>query len=116
MFHIEAHELHRILEKVRLGHDPKQVTQDLFHSLPAKEKTKILNQDIAELNLSVRVHNLIESAGIRTIRDIVVFSNTKKLCSIKWFGPKCLDEVFDALELLGIDPTHPNIKDAARRS
>src|SRR3989338_4227876 len=112
MFHIEAHELHRVLERVRLGHAPKQVIQDLFNSLSAKEKAKIFNQDLAELNLSIRVHNLLKGAGIRTIRDIIVFSNTKKLCSIKWFGPKHLDEVFDALELLGMDPRHCMVKQA----
>lgn len=51
-----------------------------------------LNTPIRELNLGVRANNCLEHAGIRTVRDLVQYSEDQ-LMDIRNFGETTLDEV-----------------------
>jgi DNA-directed RNA polymerase subunit alpha len=59
-----------------------------------------LNKSLAELNLSVRATNCLESVGINTVRDLVQRPEDE-LLQVRNFGETTLDEVRERLE--GID-------------
>ena len=59
-----------------------------------------LNKSLAELNLSVRATNCLESVGINTVRDLVVRTEDE-LLQVRNFGETTLDEVRERLG--GID-------------
>lgn len=60
-----------------------------------------LNQSLAELNLSVRATNCLESEGINTIRDLVTRSE-EQLLQVRNFGETTLVEVRERLGLIGL--------------
>ena len=55
-----------------------------------------LNKSLAELNLSVRATNCLESVGINTVRDLVVRTEDE-LLQVRNFGETTLDEVRERL-------------------
>lgn len=59
------------------------------------------NQSLAELNLSVRATNCLESEGINTIRDLVSRSEDQ-LLQVRNFGETTLVEVRERLGLIGL--------------
>ena len=60
-----------------------------------------LNQSLAELNLSVRATNCLESEGINTVRDLV--SRTEdQLLQVRNFGETTLHEVRERLGVIGL--------------
>lgn len=60
-----------------------------------------LNQSLAELNLSVRATNCLESEGINTIRDLVTRSEDQ-LLQVRNFGETTLVEVRERLGVIGL--------------
>jgi DNA-directed RNA polymerase subunit alpha len=60
-----------------------------------------LNMSLAELNLSVRAGNCLESENIRTLRDLVQ-RNEDQLLEVRNFGDTTLDEVKLKLGELGL--------------
>lgn len=60
-----------------------------------------LNQSLAELNLSVRATNCLESEGINTIRDLVTRTEDQ-LLQVRNFGETTLVEVRDRLSQIGL--------------
>lgn len=60
-----------------------------------------LNQSLAELNLSVRATNCLESEGINTIRDLVSRSEDQ-LLQVRNFGETTLVEVRERLSVIGL--------------
>lgn len=60
-----------------------------------------LNQSLAELNLSVRATNCLESEGINTIRDLVSRSEDQ-LLQVRNFGETTLVEVRERLVAIGL--------------
>lgn len=60
-----------------------------------------LNQSLAELNLSVRATNCLESEGINTVRDLVSRSEDQ-LLQVRNFGETTLTEVRERLGALGL--------------
>ena len=60
-----------------------------------------LGQSLAELNLSVRATNCLESEGINTIRDLVTRSEDQ-LLQVRNFGETTLVEVRERLGLIGL--------------
>ena len=58
------------------------------------------NQDLDELDISVRSYNAIKNHGIRRIAQLITYSPTD-LIKIKSFGRKCLREVIDELKKRG---------------
>ncbi len=66
---------------------------------PALEKK--MNMNIAELHLSVRASNCLESEGILTVRDLVL-KDEDSLMEVRNFGDTTLQEVYDKLGELGL--------------
>ena len=60
-----------------------------------------LNQSLAELNLSVRATNCLESEGINTVRDLVL-KTEDQLLQVRNFGETTLQEVKDRLQMIGL--------------
>ena len=60
-----------------------------------------LNQSLAELNLSVRATNCLESEGINTVRDLVSRSEDL-LLQVRNFGETTLVEVRERLAVIGL--------------
>jgi len=60
-----------------------------------------LNQSLAELNLSVRATNCLESEGINTVRDLVSRSEDQ-LLQVRNFGETTLVEVRERLSSIGL--------------
>ena len=60
-----------------------------------------LNQSLAELNLSVRATNCLESEGINTVRDLVTRSE-EQLLQVRNFGDTTLHEVRERLSLISL--------------
>lgn len=60
-----------------------------------------LNQSLAELNLSVRATNCLESEGINTIKDLVTRSEDQ-LLQVRNFGETTLVEVRERLSAIGL--------------
>ena len=60
-----------------------------------------LSQSLAELNLSVRATNCLESEGINTVRDLVVRTEDQ-LLQVRNFGDTTLVEVRDRLAGIGL--------------
>nr|YP_009238370.1 alpha subunit of RNA polymerase [Bracteacoccus aerius]AMO01247.1 alpha subunit of RNA polymerase [Bracteacoccus aerius] len=67
--------------------------------LDEKELSKIR---ICTLNISNRSRKLLENAQIETLADLIK-NPDRKLTTIKGFGKKCLQEVKEALEKIGLD-------------
>ena len=65
------------------------------------ELEETLNKSLAELNLSVRATNCLESEGITTVRDLVGRSEDE-LLTVRNFGETTLVEVRERLESLGL--------------
>ncbi|HEY2840469.1 MAG TPA: DNA-directed RNA polymerase subunit alpha C-terminal domain-containing protein, partial [Pirellulales bacterium] len=60
-----------------------------------------LNMSLAELNLSVRAMNCLESENIHTVRDLVTRSEDQ-LLDVRNFGETTLNEVRERLSELGL--------------
>jgi len=60
-----------------------------------------LNMSLAELNLSVRASNCLESENIHTVRDLVTRSEDQ-LLDVRNFGETTLNEVRERLQELGL--------------
>jgi DNA-directed RNA polymerase subunit alpha len=60
-----------------------------------------LNQSLAELNLSVRATNCLESEGINTVRDLVTRTEDQ-LLQVRNFGETTLVEVRERLNSIGL--------------
>lgn len=60
-----------------------------------------LNMSLAELNLSVRASNCLESENIRTVRDLVS-RNEDQLLEVRNFGETTLNEVKEKLADIGL--------------
>lgn len=60
-----------------------------------------LSQSLAELNLSVRATNCLESEGINTVRDLVTRSEDQ-LLQVRNFGETTLQEVRERLGAIGL--------------
>lgn len=65
------------------------------------EMEEKLNKPLAELNLSVRATNCLESEGINTVRDLVTRSEDE-LLQVRNFGETTLHEVREQLELIDL--------------
>lgn len=60
-----------------------------------------LSQSLAELNLSVRATNCLESEGINTVRDLVLQTDDQ-LLQVRNFGETTLSEVKERLGVIGL--------------
>jgi len=60
-----------------------------------------LSMNLAELNLSVRASNCLESENINTVRDLVVCTEDQ-LLEVRNFGETTLNEVCEKLADIGL--------------
>jgi DNA-directed RNA polymerase subunit alpha len=60
-----------------------------------------LSRSLAELNLSVRATNCLESEGINTVRDLVIRTDDQ-LLQVRNFGDTTLQEVRERLATIGL--------------
>jgi DNA-directed RNA polymerase subunit alpha len=65
------------------------------------ELDRKLNMSLAELDLSVRATNCLETEGIQTVRDLVIRS-PEELLEVRNFGETTLREVKSKLEERGL--------------
>ncbi|QVL32206.1 DNA-directed RNA polymerase subunit alpha [Telmatocola sphagniphila] len=65
------------------------------------ELDRKLNMSLAELDLSVRATNCLESEGIATVRDLVI-RNEEELLEVRNFGDTTLKEVRQKLSEIGL--------------
>ncbi|HEV3166497.1 MAG TPA: DNA-directed RNA polymerase subunit alpha C-terminal domain-containing protein, partial [Isosphaeraceae bacterium] len=66
------------------------------------ELERKLNMSLAELELSVRATNCLESEGITTVRELVS-RNEDQLLTVRNFGETTLKEVKAKLHEIGLD-------------
>jgi DNA-directed RNA polymerase subunit alpha len=78
-----------------------RMLQDTGYSPVDLELEDKLNQSLAELNLSVRATNCLESEGINTVRDLVS-RDPDQLLQVRNFGETTLHEVVERLEAIGL--------------
>jgi DNA-directed RNA polymerase subunit alpha len=86
-----------IEDKEGMGSAPDQVDHELERKL---------NMSLAELELSVRATNCLETEGITTVRDLVIRTDDE-LLEVRNFGETTLKEVKSKLEERGL---HLNMK------
>jgi len=79
-------------ERPEIGGDVSQVDQELERKL---------NMSLAELELSVRATNCLESEGITTVRDLVIRTD-EELLEVRNFGETTLKEVKQKLQERGL--------------
>ena len=79
----------------------KDMMQRTGYSPVDLEMEEKLNQSLAELNLSVRATNCLESEGINTVRDLVSRSEDQ-LLQVRNFGETTLHEVRERLGAIGL--------------
>jgi DNA-directed RNA polymerase subunit alpha len=89
-------------ERLEVGAQPEAVDHELERKL---------NMSLAELELSVRATNCLESEGITTVRDLVI-RNDDELLEVRNFGETTLKEVKAKLAERGLQlgmklPTAP---------
>ncbi|HUG91746.1 MAG TPA: DNA-directed RNA polymerase subunit alpha [Planctomycetaceae bacterium] len=78
-----------------------RMLQDTGYSPVDLELEDKLNMSLAELNLSVRATNCLESEGINTVRDLVSRA-PDQLLQVRNFGETTLLEVVERLETIGL--------------
>ena len=74
---------------------------DVMVERPEKEKEKVLEMTIEELDLSVRSFNCLKRAGIDTVEDLVSRSEDEMI-KVRNLGRKSLEEVIQKLSSLGL--------------
>ncbi|QDT64587.1 DNA-directed RNA polymerase subunit alpha [Calycomorphotria hydatis] len=79
----------------------KQMMDQTGYAPVDLELEEKLNQSLAELNLSVRATNCLESEGINTVRDLVTKSEDQ-LLTVRNFGETTLTEVAERLQEIGL--------------
>lgn len=79
------------------GPGEQEEVEQIDHELQRK-----LDMSLAELELSVRATNCLESEGITTVRDLIM-RNEEELLEVRNFGQTTLDEVKEKLEERGLN-------------
>jgi len=98
---LREHILLFLLEKEQ---EEVEVEEEAFTSDPAGDMVtmnKNLLKSVDELELSVRAHNCLKNANIRTIADLVQMTEQEMLRT-KNFGRKSLDEIKEVLANMGL--------------
>ena len=84
-----------------LGIKRPSAARELLQVMVDLELEEKLNRSLAELNLSVRATNCLESEGINTVRDLVR-RVPDELLTVRNFGETTLVEVEERLGSLGL--------------
>jgi DNA-directed RNA polymerase subunit alpha len=92
--------LNPFVQYTELGPQIRSPAREISTSMDAGLESK-LNMSLADLNLSVRASNCLESENITTVRDLV--SRTEdQLLEVRNFGETTLTEVRNKLRDLGL--------------
>ncbi|MBP8975803.1 MAG: DNA-directed RNA polymerase subunit alpha [Bacteroidetes bacterium] len=86
---------------INLGAEPEADKQESDHEAEVANIRKILQMSVDELELSVRSHNCLRSANIKTMADLVRKSETE-LLKFRNFGRKSLAELSEIIEQYGL--------------
>lgn len=98
------------------NHEPPETIKATWSPEQAYEHelARRLETPVAEMALSVRIINTLETKGVILASDLVQQS-VDDLMGIANFGDKTLEEVFDAVEALGVHPPWVRPKKKGRR-
>jgi DNA-directed RNA polymerase subunit alpha len=92
--------LNPFVQYTELGPQVRSPARETSLNMDAGLETK-LNMSLADLNLSVRAGNCLESENITTVRDLVTRSEDQ-LLEVRNFGETTLTEVRNKLRDLGL--------------
>ena len=92
--------LNPFVQYTELGPQVRSPARDISLSMDSNMESK-LNMNLADLNLSVRASNCLESENIMTVRDLVSRSEDQ-LLEVRNFGETTLTEVRNKLRDLGM--------------
>lgn len=84
---------------VNLSDDAKNA--EIMVERPEREKERVLEMTIEDLDLSVRSFNCLKRAGIDTVEDLVSRSE-EEMIKVRNLGKKSLEEVIQKLQSLGL--------------
>ena len=95
---IDIDEVRQDMENV-LGIDTEP--EPMIIDVTEQERDHYLTQSIFELELSVRAHNCLERANIKTVRELVI-KTERELLTYKGFGRVSLLEIKEQLANIGL--------------
>jgi len=80
----------------------EMVRNDISKALSEAERQKEkLDIDVGELTISVRTHNCLKNAGIKTVRELVQ-KTKEQLLESQYFGKKGIQEIQETLAAMGL--------------
>lgn len=89
-------------ENIKLRHATKGLLNRVErYEAISEEQAKQLGMSVWELPLSIRVQNCLRTLGVNTVDDLCQMT-PRELMNIRNFGRKCLWEIEDALDELGL--------------
>ena len=105
----ENHALRKEIEILKKKYEPESIDDE-----DRKYIASLLSVNLADLNISVRVLRALDSSGwgVATVGDLVKHTRLS-LLGLRNFGKKCLSEVDDIVDDLGLDFMHPGESEGA---
>lgn len=86
---------------IKVDAEPEQVVQEKEVDAEVQRMRGLFMQSVDELDLSVRAHNCLKAANIKTIGDLVRREESEML-KFRNFGRKSLQELMEVLEERGL--------------
>ena len=86
---------------IKVDVEPEQVVQEKEVDAEVQRMRGMFMQSVDELDLSVRAHNCLKAANIKTIGDLVRREESEML-KFRNFGRKSLQELLEVLEERGL--------------
>ena len=86
---------------IKVDAEPEQVVQEKEVDAEVQRMRTMFMQSVDELDLSVRAHNCLKAANIKTIGDLVRREESEML-KFRNFGRKSLQELMEVLEERGL--------------
>ena len=87
---------------IQLEEEPEPVVEEQEVDEEVKRIRELLSQPVDELDLSVRSHNCLKAASIKTIGDLVRREENEML-KFRNFGRKSLQELIEVLDARGLE-------------
>jgi DNA-directed RNA polymerase subunit alpha len=87
---------------IQLEEEPEPVVEEQEVDEEVKRIRELLSQPVDELDLSVRSHNCLKAASIKTIGDLVRREENEML-KFRNFGRKSLQELIEVLDERGLE-------------
>jgi len=95
--------VHEINIKQAYGMSKEEAAESLTDIMPRVERTEgnLLDKTLEGLDVSVRSYNCLKRAGIDTVGDLVKMSEDD-LCHVRNMGRKCVEEIIEKLNGIGL--------------